>query len=84
MGLLSFADDVRVEFALTTRGNENESAYKEMVRKVRGLQTRGMTAFYSACLQATEATQALPRVAAVLGEEHACHRTRPFCQLEFR
>ena len=44
MGLITFADDVREEFKLDT-------VKPGMVDKVKGLRTRGMTAFYSAVLK---------------------------------
>jgi len=48
IGLISFADDVRIDLDLTRRGNPGDPSYTEIVGKVEGLRTRGRTAFYNA------------------------------------
>lgn len=51
-GLVSFADDVRMEFPLMLAGEVGGDASNRMLSTVKGLKTRGMTAFYSAILTA--------------------------------
>ena len=50
-GLVSFANDVRVEFPLQEAGPADGAASRSRLETVRSLRTRGMTAFYSAVLK---------------------------------
>ena len=47
-GLVTFADDVRIDLDLTLAGPEGGLQRKNMLNKVASMRTRGMTAFYSA------------------------------------
>ena len=51
VGLVTFADDVKAEFALTEAGEVGEPTHTMMLSKVRSMRTRSMTAFYSAVLE---------------------------------
>jgi len=55
VGLVSFADDVRTEFELKERGQNDGKSLADMSSRVASLRTRGMTAFYDAVAAGAEA-----------------------------
>ena len=58
VGLISFADDVRLEFALTKAGPVSGKMRQKMINTVLTLRTRGMTAFYQACFRGAQSLAA--------------------------
>lgn len=56
-GLVTFADDVKVDIPLQLAGGEDSPERKLMLDKVKSLRTRGMTAFYEAVAKGAELLQ---------------------------